>query len=348
MEDHGSPSLLSPEENQEEADIRVRFLAMGQAKGLEWAKKMVAAQGVQQRSETSPITNTDKVQPSDSGLCLLTEESIIEPAKRKRPARAAAGSKLKRTKKDMADSDLPKGPSTSQKDIGAKRAKKDSEEQEAVGANGVPLTEGWGFDPNDEQTNTPIAQEQTSQPARSVACSITPGALGQELQVELGKMMDAMHSFMASAKALVGLGMDKQGASNRRACAGQVWGQDTNSLPKVQDEASSPGTEVSDRVAIDTVAGGSDKRTLVRPDVPLLKGRSSLVWRVPLETRERIWNREFIYIFSLLTFAKEGAYITVPSKEVEKHKWKRKVKPEESADNWLEAFAVHSDHGEIP
>ncbi|KAJ1174543.1 hypothetical protein NDU88_006364 [Pleurodeles waltl] len=32
----------------------------------------------------------------------------------------------------------------------------------------------------------------------------------------------------------------------------------------------------------------------------------------------------------------------VPSKEVEKHKWKRKVKPEESIDNWLEAFAMLS------
>ncbi|KAJ1184701.1 hypothetical protein NDU88_001504 [Pleurodeles waltl] len=53
-------------------------------------------------------------------------------------------------------------------------------------------------------------------------------------------------------------------------------------------------------------------------------------------------NMEFIDIFLLLTFAKEGADITVPSKEVEKQKWKRKVKPKESIDNWLEAFAMLS------
>ncbi|KAJ1144623.1 hypothetical protein NDU88_010920 [Pleurodeles waltl] len=136
--------------------------------------------------------------------------------------------------------------------------------------------------------------------------------------------------------------MDEQGASSRRAGAGQVWGRDTNSPSKVQGEASSPGAGVSDRVAPDTLAGGGNKMTVVRPDPPLLSGRSSLAWRVPLQARERIWNREFIDIFSLLTFDKEGADITVPSKEVEKHKWKRKVKPEESIDNWLEAFAMLS------
>ncbi|KAJ1099582.1 hypothetical protein NDU88_004681 [Pleurodeles waltl] len=99
MDEHSSPSLFSHEENQEEADIWAKFMAMGQAKGLEWAKKMVAAQGVQQQSETSAVTNTDKVQPSDSGLCLLSEESVIAPTKRKRPSRAAARGKLKRTKR---------------------------------------------------------------------------------------------------------------------------------------------------------------------------------------------------------------------------------------------------------
>ncbi|KAJ1155869.1 hypothetical protein NDU88_008594 [Pleurodeles waltl] len=94
-------------------------------------------------------------------------------------------------------------------------------------------------------------------------------------------MMEAMHSFMASAKALAGLGMDEQGASSRRAGMGQVWGRDTNLPLTVQDEASALGAE-------------------------------------------------------------EGADITVPNKEVEKHKWKRKVKPEESIDNWLEAFAMLS------
>ncbi|KAJ1118347.1 hypothetical protein NDU88_006539 [Pleurodeles waltl] len=133
MEDHGSPSLFSLKMNQEEADIWARFMAMRQAKGLEWAKKMVVAQGVQRQSETFAATNADEVQPSDSGLCLLSQESGVVPAKRKRPARAAAGSKLKRTKKDMVDLDLPEGPSTSQRERGAKRAKKDSEEQEAGG-----------------------------------------------------------------------------------------------------------------------------------------------------------------------------------------------------------------------
>ncbi|KAJ1193855.1 hypothetical protein NDU88_003151 [Pleurodeles waltl] len=52
MEDHGSPALFAAEENQEEVDIWMRFMAMGQAKGLEWAKVMVAAQGVQQPLET--------------------------------------------------------------------------------------------------------------------------------------------------------------------------------------------------------------------------------------------------------------------------------------------------------
>ncbi|KAJ1172066.1 hypothetical protein NDU88_003918 [Pleurodeles waltl] len=155
-------------------------------------------------------------------------------------------------------------------------------------------------------------------------------------------MMEAMHSFMASAKTLAGLGMDEQGASGRRAGAGQVWGRDSNSPPTVQGEASALGAEVAARVAPETPAGGSDKATVVRPDPPLLSGRSSLAWRVPLEARERIWKREFIDIFSLLTFAMEGADITVHSKEVEKHKWKRKVKPEEPIDNWLEAFAMLS------
>ncbi|KAJ1099254.1 hypothetical protein NDU88_004357 [Pleurodeles waltl] len=236
MEDHGSPTLFSPGENQEEADIWTRFMAMGQAKGLEWAKMMVAAQGVQQPLETPAPTNTDEVQPSDSGLCLLSDESVAVPAKRKRPARAAAGSKLKRAKKGMAYSNLPEGPSTSQMDSGPRRARKDNEEQEAARA----------------------------------------GPSGQGLQVGLSKMMEAMHSFMASAKALAGLGMDEQGAISRRAGAEHVWGRDTNSPPAVQGEASAPGAEVSDRVAPDTPAGGSDKATVVRPEPPLMSGRSSL------------------------------------------------------------------------
>ncbi|KAJ1149708.1 hypothetical protein NDU88_002513 [Pleurodeles waltl] len=113
MEDHGSPTLFSPKENQEEAAIWMRFMAMVQAKGLEWAKMMVAAQGVQQPLETPVLMNTDEVQPSDSGLCLLSDERVAAPAKRKRPARATAGRKLKRAKKDMAASDLPEGLATS-------------------------------------------------------------------------------------------------------------------------------------------------------------------------------------------------------------------------------------------
>ncbi|KAJ1085397.1 hypothetical protein NDU88_005529 [Pleurodeles waltl] len=144
MEDHGSPTLFSPEENQEEADIWTRFMAMGQAKGLEWAKMMVAAQGVQQPLETPALTSTDEVQPSDSGLCLLSDERGAAPAKRKRPARAAAGSKLKRAKKDTADSELPEGLSTPQTDSGSRRARKDNKEQEVAGGGGIPSRlGGW-------------------------------------------------------------------------------------------------------------------------------------------------------------------------------------------------------------
>ncbi|KAJ1162688.1 hypothetical protein NDU88_003155 [Pleurodeles waltl] len=160
MEVHGSPSLFSPEENQEEANIWAKFMAMGQAKGLEWAKQMVVAQGAQQQSGASAATNTDEVQPSDSGLCLLSEERVAAPAKRRRPARATAGSKLKRAKKGTPDSILPEGPSTSQKDSGPRRSKKDSEEQEAAGASGVLFTAG-GLAPG---TSTPITQEQAGQP----------------------------------------------------------------------------------------------------------------------------------------------------------------------------------------
>ncbi|KAJ1206664.1 hypothetical protein NDU88_002066 [Pleurodeles waltl] len=196
MEDHGSPALFSAKENQEEADIWTRFMAMGQAKGLEWAKMMVAAQGVQQPLETAAPTNTDEVLPSDSGLCLLSEESVAAPAKRRRPARAAAGSKLKRAKKDMADSNLPEGLSTSQKDSGTRRARKYNEEEEVAGAGGVPLSAG-GLAPG---TSPPIAQEQISQPTRSVDGSPTLGASGQGLQVGLGKMMDAqLHVFSKGA-----------------------------------------------------------------------------------------------------------------------------------------------------
>ncbi|KAJ1136481.1 hypothetical protein NDU88_002897 [Pleurodeles waltl] len=153
MEDHGSPTLFSPEENQEEADIWTRFMAMGQAKGLEWAKMMVAAQGVQQ-SGTSAMTSTNEVQPSDSGLCLLSDERGAAPAKRKRPARATAGSKLKRAKKDTADIELPEGLSTPQPDSGPRGPGKDNKEQEAAGGGGgggeSPC--GWGGGPRGKHT----------------------------------------------------------------------------------------------------------------------------------------------------------------------------------------------------
>ncbi|KAJ1208593.1 hypothetical protein NDU88_003976 [Pleurodeles waltl] len=121
MEVYGSPALFSPEENQEEAEVWSKFMAMGQAKGLEWERKMVAAQGAGQQSENTVAANTDEVQPSDSGLCLLSGESVVAPAKRKLPTRATAGNKLKVDKKDIADSNLPEGPSKSQKDSGPRR-----------------------------------------------------------------------------------------------------------------------------------------------------------------------------------------------------------------------------------
>ncbi|KAJ1128643.1 hypothetical protein NDU88_007018 [Pleurodeles waltl] len=205
MDVHGSPSPFSPADNQEEAEIWAKFMVMRQAKGLEWAKKMVAAQGVQQQSEIPAASNKDEVQPSDSGLCVLSGESVVVPAKRKRPARATAGNKLKGAKKDMADSNLPEGPSTSQKDSGPRRTKKDILEQEVAGASGVPLTTGGLA----TRANMQIEQEQTGQPAKNVSCSPAPGASGQGLQVGLGKMLEVMHSFMASAKALAGLGLEE-------------------------------------------------------------------------------------------------------------------------------------------
>ncbi|KAJ1164529.1 hypothetical protein NDU88_004966 [Pleurodeles waltl] len=129
-------------ENQEEAEIWAKFMAMGQAKGLEWARKMVAAQGAQQQLENTAAANTDEGQPSDSGLGLPSGESVIAPAKRKRPARATAGNKLKTAKKEMADSNLSERPSTFQKDGGTRRTKKDILEQESVGASGAPCTAG--------------------------------------------------------------------------------------------------------------------------------------------------------------------------------------------------------------
>ncbi|KAJ1177041.1 hypothetical protein NDU88_002305 [Pleurodeles waltl] len=115
----------------------------------------------------------------------------------------------------MVVSNLPEGPSAAQTDGGPRRVTKD---YEAAGGSGIPLTDG-GVAPG---TIAPIAQEQISQPARSVACSPTLGAPGQGMQVGLGKMMEAMHSFMASAKALAVVGMDEQGASSRREGAGRV------------------------------------------------------------------------------------------------------------------------------
>ncbi|KAJ1160126.1 hypothetical protein NDU88_000628 [Pleurodeles waltl] len=291
--------------------------------------------GAQQQLENTAAANADEVQPLNSGLCLPSGESVIAPAERKRLARATAGNKLKAAKKDMADSNLPEGPSTSQKDGGSRRTKKDILEQESAGA---PCTAGALATGADIQ----IEQEQTGQPGKNVSCSPAPGSSGQGLQVGLGKMMEAMHSFMASAKVLAGLGSDDQGSSSRRAGAGQLWGQGSNFPPKGQGEDSVNGAEASARPAADTIAGANEGKVAVRPNPPLLSGRSSLAWRVSLEVRERIWNREFIDILSLLIFAKEGADITVPSKEVEKHKWKRTVKPEESIDNWLEAFAMLS------
>ncbi|KAJ1149044.1 hypothetical protein NDU88_001864 [Pleurodeles waltl] len=196
---------------------------------------------------------------------------------------------------------------------------------------------GWRVDPMRNMQNT---KKQTNQPAGKVDCSLAPRVLGQGLQEGLGKMMEEMYGFIASAKAWVGLGMDEQGSSSKQAGASKVWGQNTHSPPKVQGEPSSLVPEDSGMGATDIVSGRSEKEALVRPDSTLPTGKSSLAWRVPLEARERIWNREFINIFLLLIFAKEGTVITVSSKEVDKHKWK--VKPQETIDNWLEAFVVLS------
>ncbi|KAJ1109238.1 hypothetical protein NDU88_006601 [Pleurodeles waltl] len=337
MEVEGSPALFSPEENQEEAEVWAKFMAMGQAKGLDWVKKMVAAQGAQQQSKDNAAANTDEVQPADSGLCLRSVESVTAPAKRKRPPRAMAGNKLKPAKKVGTANVLPEVPAIPLEDSVLSR-NIDIVEQEGPVSSGAPLTAGASI----SRENLRRDQGQSGQPADNGCCAPAPGPAGQGLQVGLGKMMEAMHNFMASAKTLAGGGMDEQGAGCGRACAGQVWGQGESYPPQSQGLVTGQGTRNQVGPASDTLPGTNDKGTVVRPDPPLLSGRSSLAWRVPLEARERIMNREFIDIFSLLTFAKEGADITVPSKEVEKHKWKRKVKPEESMDNWLEAFAMLS------
>ncbi|KAJ1119854.1 hypothetical protein NDU88_008039 [Pleurodeles waltl] len=337
MEVEGSPALFSPDENQEEAEVWAKFMALGQAKGLDWVKKMVAVQGAQQQSEDNAAANTHEVQPTDSGLCLRSVESVTAPARRKRPPRATAGNKLKPAKKVGTENVLPEVSATPLEDSGLRR-NIDSMEQGGPVASGAPLTAGAST----TRENLQRDQGQSGQPADNGCCAPAPGPAGQGLQVGLGKMMEAMHNFMASAKALAGGGMNEQRAGSGSACAGQVWGQGESYPPKSQGLVTGQETKNLGGSASDTLAGTSDKGTVVRPDPPLLSGRSSLAWRFPLEARERIWNREFIDIFSLLTFAKEGADITVPSKEVEKHKWKRKVKPEESMDNWLEAFAMLS------
>ncbi|KAJ1204908.1 hypothetical protein NDU88_000343 [Pleurodeles waltl] len=79
-------------------------------------------------------------------------------------------------------------------------------------------------------------------------------------------MIEAMHSFMASAKALAGGGMDEQGACSRRTCAGQVWGQGESYPPKSQGLVTGQGTENQVGPASDTLPGANDKGTVVRPD----------------------------------------------------------------------------------
>ncbi|KAJ1130824.1 hypothetical protein NDU88_009171 [Pleurodeles waltl] len=218
MEVDGSPSLFSAEENQEEAEIWAKFMAMGQANGLEWAKKMVAAQGAQQQVENSGVIDVNEVQPSDSDICLLSEERAVPPAKRKRPQRAAAGNKLKGAKKDSVDSNFVGAPAASLKGSGTRRTKTDTLEQEVAGASGEPQVAGCH-----PMTATMLPElPQAGQHAMTVSCGPAPGASGQGLQVGLGKMMEAMHSFMASAKALASPGTDDKSSSSIQAGAGQV------------------------------------------------------------------------------------------------------------------------------
>ncbi|KAJ1126542.1 hypothetical protein NDU88_004949 [Pleurodeles waltl] len=232
MEDYGSPSLFSPEVNQEVTEVWAKFMAMGQAKGLEWARKMLAMRGEQQAA-TPARTDTDGVQPSDSGLGAQSHKSSRLLAKKERPTKATADGKAKRNNKDGVDHELA-GPRQPPK----KRSSKDSEEHNTVTADIVPVT-GGGPDP---QNSTPVAKGLTSQPTQKEAPSLTPGALGQGLQDGLSKMMEAMHSFMASARVLVGLGMDGQGASSKQAGASKVWGQGSSQPPKAQGKSFSLGT----------------------------------------------------------------------------------------------------------
>ncbi|KAJ1137538.1 hypothetical protein NDU88_003936 [Pleurodeles waltl] len=191
---------------------------------------MVAAQGALQQSENTGVTNNNETQPSDSGLCLLSGESVVPPAKRKRTQRATAGNKLKGAKKDTVDSNLVETPAASQRDSGARRTKTDILELD--GASGEPRVVGC----HPTTVNMPTELPQAGQPTMTVSCGPAPGPSGQGLQVGLGKMMEAMHSFMASAKALASLGTDNKGSSSIQACAGQVWGQGSTSPPMGQGE----------------------------------------------------------------------------------------------------------------
>ncbi|KAJ1204907.1 hypothetical protein NDU88_000342 [Pleurodeles waltl] len=103
---------------------------------------MVAAQGAQQQSEDNAAANTDEVQPSDSGLCLRSVESVAAPAKRKRPPGATAGNKLKLAKKVVTENVLPEVPATPLEDRGPRRNMGDIVEQEGPVSSGAPLTAG--------------------------------------------------------------------------------------------------------------------------------------------------------------------------------------------------------------
>ncbi|KAJ1178091.1 hypothetical protein NDU88_003339 [Pleurodeles waltl] len=180
---------------------------------------MLTMQGEQQQATTPAGTDSDVLRPSDSDLGSQGHESSKLPAKRKRPARATTAGKAKRNKITglTTTSQNPHQPPkrTQQRGI------KDSEEHDAVTDNSAPGT-GGGLGLMD---STPISKGLASHPIQKEAPSRTPGVPGQGLQDGLGKMMEAMHSFMASAKVLVGLGIEGQGASSKQAGTRRVWGQ---------------------------------------------------------------------------------------------------------------------------
>ncbi|KAJ1119889.1 hypothetical protein NDU88_008073 [Pleurodeles waltl] len=61
---------------------------------------------------------------------------------------------------------------------------------------------------------------------------------------------------------------------------------------------------------------------------------------IPLAVKERIWQREFIDIFTLLEIQVEGLDLTTVDKKEEESRERKRVRKERNFDNWLDAFRI--------